>query len=103
MMKLDPNAPDPEPGELARELAQELVRAFAAISERLRTDPPPPGTPPADVAAGLQSWLAERLALFAVVFREDLDEALLVLGEGIDNLGLGEVLDPSRVAAFAAR
>ena len=102
MTKIDPNAPDPEPAVLARDLAREIVRAFAAVSESLAAHPPRAGTPPDEVAGGLQDWIAGELALFAIVFREGLDETIFEVGEAVDNLGLGCMLDPERVTAFGA-
>jgi hypothetical protein len=93
---------DPRASALAEDLAYEIVRAFAGVAA-LMADHPPAATP-ALVAEALCDRVAERLHVYAHVFDpDDLQTAVLLVGEAIDTLGGGDRLVAEAVPAFRAR
>ena len=95
---------DLRPESLARDLAHQMVRTFAGVDAVLREQRAASSAATADaVVDELEATIAARLDLMCRAFPgEDLNTTILLLAEAADHLGLGDFLEPARVAAFAA-
>src|SRR4051794_29484473 len=93
-----------DPRSVERDLAHQLVRAFAGVDAMLQQQyENDVWRAPDAVAERLVETVAARLADMAVVFGpEDLADAAGLVAEAVDNLGSGEVLDPWAGLAFRA-
>ena len=104
-MNVHYTGPRPSDDEVAADVAYAIVRAYSTLDRLVEQQfEDEPELSPAERVERLQQHIARRIVDMVGVFgAEDMHSMQMLLDEALDNLGLGDALDPEATPGLRPR